>query len=182
MGLGPFDASETPLHKQAFRQPRSPLMSPTDEDEVSIELSADRSVGKKTIGLGLPTVMSSSSPMSEMIKGKGRIAQPTPPPPYGPIPSALPATVSTPPTQDIEDDPLESSWTDSRIDADEDEEHERRRRATDAAKSLGLVIQLSPSATSLDGSGEDMLGEEEIRKRLRQMRSRLKSRDQGKWP
>jgi hypothetical protein len=162
-----------------------------DEDEVSIELTsahdADRS-SKSVIGLGLPAAISQKRPTSKILNANNRIAQPSPPPPYGPVPSTLAestsplVSVSTPPTQDVETNPLEASPGPNVYKEDEEEEYLRRRRATDAAKAMGLAIQCSPSATSLDGSVEEMMDEAEIRKQLRQMRHRLKTRDNGASP
>jgi len=127
------------------------------------------------MGLGLSTSISSQSTSTITKDRTGHdIAQPSPPPPYGPIPTASLGPLSTPPTQDI-DDPLES-LDESRH--EEDEEEERRARATDLAKSLGLTL-LSPSKLSTDENEEDGLDAEEIRKQLIQMKRRLQVRDQG---
>jgi LmbE family N-acetylglucosaminyl deacetylase len=64
---------------------------------------------------------------------------------------------------------------------DEEEEILRRKRATDAAKALGLAMQSSPSM-STDGSTEEGMDVEEIRIQLRQMRRRLRTRDRGELP
>lgn len=192
MSLGPFDPSDTPLHKQTARQsPLDPNVSLDDEDEVSIELTSahdtDRS-SKSVIGLGFPPAISQKRPTSSILNAHSHVAQPSPPPPYGPVPSTLAmstsplVSVSTPPTQDVETNPLEASPGPNVYGGDEEEEYLRRRRATDAAKALGLAIQCSPSASSLDGSGEEVMDEAEIRKQLRQMRHRLKTRDNGASP
>jgi len=128
------------------------------------------------MGLGLSTSIPSQSTSTITKDGTGHIiAQPSPPPPYGPVSIASLGPLSTPPTQDI-DDPLESV-DESRH--EEDVEEERRARATDLAKSLGLTL-LSPSKLSADENEEDGLDAEEIRKQLIKMKRRLKIRDHGK--
>jgi hypothetical protein len=130
--------------------------------------------GKEVLGLGLSSTIPSQSTSTITKDGTGHdIAQPTPPPPYGPVPVSL-GPLSTPPTQDI-DDPLDNVNESTH---EEDEEEERRARAADLAKSLGLAL-LSPSKLSTDENVEDDLDAEEIRKQLIQMKRRLKVRDHG---
>jgi len=132
--------------------------------------------GKEVMGLGLSTSIPSQTCSTITRDKTGHdIAQPSPPPPYGPIPTASLGPLSTPPTQD-NDDPLESV-DESRH--EEDEEEQRRARATDLAKSLGLTL-LSPSKLSTDENEEDGLDTEEIRKQLVKTKRRLKIRDHGK--
>jgi hypothetical protein len=162
-----------------------------DEDEVSIELQGDVSerASKGVVGLGLATV-SSRQRTSTIVKTAVDAAQPSPPPPYGPvllsqIDGRL-TSVSTPPTQDIDDDPLEcvpmKSVQGDAIEDEDEEEDMRRQRAMEAAKSLGLAMRFSPSKMSSDGSGDELMDAEEIRKQLRQMKRRLKIRDHGMSP
>jgi hypothetical protein len=154
-----------------------------EEDEVSIELQnisePDRATGN--VGLGLPSSLSLKqfTSTSKVIKSgvADGTAHPSPPPPYGPDSNRLPshtAVVATPPTQDVDLDPLRTM-------DDEEEEILRRKRATDAAKALGLAMQSSPSM-STDGSTEEGMDVEEIRIQLRQMRRRLRTRDRGELP
>jgi type IV secretory pathway VirB10-like protein len=133
--------------------------------------------GKEVVGLGLSSSIPAQS-TSTIIKNETShdIAQPSPPPPYGPVPVTSLDPLSTPPTQDIEDDPLDNVHTESTH--EEDEEEQRRERAADLAKSLGLAL-LSPSKLSTDENVDDGLDAEEIRKQLVQMKRRLKIRDHG---
>jgi hypothetical protein len=134
----------------------------------------DETGGKEVLGLGLSSTIASQSTSIITKDGTGQdLAQPTPPPPYGPVPVSL-GPLSTPPTQDIED-PLDTVDESTH---EEDEEEERRARAADLAKSLGLAL-LSPSKLSTDENVEDGLDAEEIRKQLIQMKRRLKVRDHG---
>jgi hypothetical protein len=130
--------------------------------------------GKEVMGLGLSSSITSQSTSTITKDGTGHdIAQPTPPPPYGPVPVSL-GPLSTPPTQDIED-PLDNVDESTH---EEDEEEQRRARAADLAKSLGLAL-LSPTKLSTDENVDDGLDAEEIRKQLMQMKRRLKVRDHG---
>lgn len=144
-----------------------------DDDETSMELP-----GGKVIGLGLSSSMKAGS-SSTVTKDVTRsdLTQPSPPPPYGPIPLSQISLVSTPPTQDIDHDPLDQVHTEQIADED-DEEIQRQERATDLAKSLGLKL-LSPPKLSTEDSVEESMDAEEIRKQLRQMKRRLKVRDHG---
>lgn len=174
--------SDTPLQKRLYARCHDSGANTTEEDEVSIELGVSKPEhnAKGVIGLGLPHTISPKLPTSSILKNSApdNNAQPSPPPPYG-LPGVLGdrvASVSTPPTQDVEDDPLESVASSST--AEEDEEDLRRRRASEAAKSLGLALEFSPTT---DGSVEEGLDVEEIKKQLKQMRRRLKDRDHGEF-
>jgi hypothetical protein len=166
-------SSETPLSRQMYQRRHDSSSVMEDEDEVSIELQR-----KDVVGLGISSSITSgrTSTISKNSAGHD-IAQPSPPPPYGPVPLTSIHPISTPPTQDIDDDPLDNVQP-SQMDEDE-EETLRRERATDLAKSLGLAL-LSPSKLSVDESTEDGLDPEEIKKELKQMKRRLKIRDHGK--
>jgi len=158
-----FSSTETPLSRQLYT--RKPHSTPAMED-------AD---GKGVMGLGLSSSITSQSTSTITKDGTSHdTAQPSPPPPYGPVPTASLGPLSTPPTQDIED-PLDNVDESTH---EEDEEEQRRARAADLAKSLGLTLQ-SPSKLSTDENEEDGLDAEEIRKQLIQMKRRLKVRDHG---
>jgi hypothetical protein len=139
----------------------------------------DGTGGKEVMGLGLSTSFPSQSTSTVTKDGTSHdIAQPSPPPPYGPVPVSSLDPLSTPPTQDI-DEPLDNVGAESTH--EEDEEEQRRERAADLAKSLGLAL-LSPSKLSTDENVDDGLDAEEIRKQLIQMKRRLKIRDHGMSP
>ena len=153
--------SETPLCRQVYtRQTHS---SPAGVDN------------KEVIGLGLSSSLASER-SSIITKSAVEITQPSPPPPYGPVPFSTLEPVSTPPTQDIDDDPIDS-LPPAEVDEDAEEE-QRRERAMDLAKSLGLAFH-SPSKLSTDENMEDGMNMEEIKQQLKQMKRRLKVRDHG---
>jgi len=153
--------SETPLCRQVYtRQPHS---SPAGVKN------------KEVIGLGLSSSLASER-SSIITKSAVEITQPSPPPPYGPVPFSTLEPVSTPPTQDIDDDPIDS-LPPAEVDEDAEEE-QRRERAMDLAKSLGLAFH-SPSKLSTDENMEDGMNMEEIKQQLKQMKRRLKVRDHG---
>lgn len=162
-----LNLTETPLSRQVYRKTNS---KPTTAAQG----------GGEVVGLGLSSPFASSS-TSTIIKDTTSldIPQPSPPPPYGPTTLTSLEAASTPPTQDIDDDPLDNVHLESNHDENEDEEEEQRReRAMNLAKSLGLDF-LSPSKLSTDESVEDGLDAEEIRKQLKAMKRRLKIRDHG---
>jgi len=153
--------SETPLYRQSCT--RKPQSSPAAVDN------------KEVIGLGLSSSLASER-SSIITKSAVEITQPSPPPPYGPVPFSTLEPVSTPPTQDIDDDPIDS-LPPAEVDEDAEEE-QRRERAMDLAKSLGLA-SFSPYKLSTDENMEDGMNMEEIKQQLRQMKRRLKVRDHG---
>ncbi|KAK4687516.1 hypothetical protein P7C73_g2593, partial [Tremellales sp. Uapishka_1] len=92
------------------------------------------------------------------------LPQPSPPPPYGQdLPSPDAVMQQTPPRPDSEDS------TEDRL---------RARRATDAARSMGLEVDFGlADDEGVDAGSEGELGEAEMRMKLREMRRQLKQRD-----
>jgi hypothetical protein len=174
--------SDTPIQKRGHARRHDSSDDTMEEDELSTEVGVSKlvEIPKGVIGLGLPHTISTTLPTSTILKSSASESnvQPSPPPPYGPsgLLGDRVASVSTPPTQDVEADPLEHTSETSHDHEEEDEDSLRRRRASEAARSLGFALEFSPTT---DGSMEDGMDMDEIKNQLKQMRRRLKDRDHG---
>ncbi|KAK8866006.1 hypothetical protein IAR55_001157 [Kwoniella newhampshirensis] len=166
------------------------MTTPLEEDP-SLSTSPVKSRGIGPIGLGLPSSLhlpgcSNTDTLTQ--------AEPSPPPPYGQqlphmdMPTVQPTPVTnpthTPPRQDSGILSRRSSASPSEDAADQlqVEEHLRARRATDAARAIGLDVDFGLGQNLKVNVEEEMGSEEEldesaVRDRLREVKWLLKRRD-----
>ena len=141
---------------------------------------------RRPLGLGLPSPLTSHADLSTMDSSND--VEPSPPPPYGPtVPSTSdigdgqPAT--TPLRQDSGTKSRQSSMSSRASSADSYrlEERRRARRATDAARLMGLEVDFASSSESRNWSprSEEDMSEATMRARILEMRRQLKRRDTG---
>lgn len=127
---------------------------------------------------------SSNHPSSSTAKLQSQLnAQPSPPPPYGQqLPDIThPSTESRESTPQLNEVPEQAERETSQDRLWEQEEQLRARRATEAARAIGLDMDFGANS----GGDEDSELEEdeaELRRRLRSVRKRLRQRDKGKSP
>lgn len=144
---------------------------------------------RRSVGLGLPSPLSSRNNLSSSVDPSE--AEPSPPPPYG---SKLPSSPAIPDVQ-VAPTPLRQdsgssrrsvmSSRESSVDKSRIEERLRARRATDAAKAMGLEVDFGTSgseAREWEASSEGDVSEHTLRMKLLEMKKQLRRRDTGMNP
>jgi hypothetical protein len=160
--------------------------SPGDIQDVTMQLDENDGIGNQPksrivrIGLGLPGTLSLPIPRTAR---EVEAPQPSPPPPYGNDSVHPPQPATTPPGQDSEI-PHHSAHSpgpsvQSTKSTGEVEERLRVRRATDAARAMGLDMDFGSGEDAESVGSEGSLSDGAVRHRLREVKRQLRRRDNG---